>query len=282
MGQGGIPALTTVPFRTRLITQTSGGDGYWVGEGKPKGLTKFDFTGTTLEPLKVANISVASMELLRDSSPNAERLIRDGLVNALAARLDIDFLDPTKILVSTVSPASISNGVVAIPSTGTDADAVRADIAAMLQQYAAANNPPSTGVIMMSATVAITLMLMRNALGQREFPEITMNGGMLEGFPVITSQYISDFADSDGEFIFMVNASDIWVGDEGGVSVEMSDQASLQMDNAPTSPVDASTVMVSLWQHNLVGFKAERTINWAKRRSTAVAVLSGVAYGLSS
>jgi hypothetical protein len=130
----------------------------------------------------------------------------------------------------------------------------------------------------MSTNIAIALMGMRNALGQREFPDITMGGGILEGFPVLTSQHLANFGDSTGEFVFMVNASDIFVGDEGGVSVDMSDQASVQMDNDPAEPTIASTVLVSLWQRNLVGFRAERTINWAKRRASAVAVLGEVNY----
>jgi HK97 family phage major capsid protein/HK97 family phage prohead protease len=276
MGQGGIPGATRIPFRTRLITQTTGGEGYWVGEGNAKPLTKFDFTGTTLDPLKVANIAVITMELLRDSSPSAEAIVRDQLAAALAARLDIDFVDPAKVAVSGVSPASITNGVTPIASSGDDADAVRCDLQALLQSYADANNPPTTGVIIMSASKAIALMSMRNALGAREFPDMNMGGGFLEGFPVITSQYLSGFADTAGEYVFMINASDIWFADEGGVSVDMSDQASLQFDSAPDNPTTASTVMVSLWQRNLVAFRAERTINWAKRRSTAVAVLSGV------
>ena len=86
-GQGGIPSLRNVGFRMPLIGQTSGGSGYWVGEGKAKPLTKFDFSRTTLEPLKVANIAVASKEVLRDSSPSADGIIRDSLVAALRERL---------------------------------------------------------------------------------------------------------------------------------------------------------------------------------------------------
>ncbi|MNV94474.1 hypothetical protein D3C71_1892750 [compost metagenome] len=59
----------------------------------------------------------------------------------------------------------------------------------------------------------------------------------------------------------------------------MSTEASLQMDNEPDNPSTASTVMVSLWQRNLVGFRAERTINWARRRTSAVSYLTGVSWG---
>ena len=60
--------------------------------------------------------------------------------------------------------------------------------------------------------------------------------------------------------------------------IDASDQASVQMDTAPDSPPTASTALVSLWQMNFVGLRAERWINWAKRRSTAVGYISNANY----
>src|SRR5690606_22367589 len=108
-GQAGVPSLRRVPFRVPLIGQTTGGDGYWVGEGKAKPLTQWQYGQTNLEPTKVANIAVATEELLRDSSPSAEALIRDELANALRERLDIDFINPAKAAVAGISPASVLN-----------------------------------------------------------------------------------------------------------------------------------------------------------------------------
>ncbi|NTT99429.1 phage major capsid protein [Pseudomonas aeruginosa] len=276
-GTNGIPSLRRVPFRVPLIGQTSGGDGYWVGEGQAKPLTKFDFERKTLEPLKVANIAVATMEVIRDSSPAADGIIRDQLAAALRERLDIDFIDPAKAAVAGVSPASILNGVAGIPSSGNTADDVRADIRALFNAFIAANNAPTSGVWLMPATTALSLSLMQNPLGQAEFPGISMTGGELFGLPVIVSEYIPTA--SAGAVVALVNASDIYLGDEGGVDLSMSTEASLQMDNAPDNPTTASTVLVSLWQRNLVGFRAERAINWARRRASAVAYLTGVNWG---
>lgn len=271
-GVNGVPSLRQVPFRTPLIGQTSGGDGYWVGEGNAKPLTKFDFSRTTLEPLKVANIAVATMEALRDSSPSAEAIIRDQLVAALKQRLDVDFINPAKAAVAGISPASILNGVTPIPAAGTGtADDVRTDIRALFSAFIAANNAPTSGVWIMPTTIALALSLMLNPLGQPEFSGINMNGGTLFGLPVIVSEFATT--------VSLVNANDIYVADEGQVSVDMSREASLQMDNAPANPGDATTVLVSLWQRNLVGFLAERTINWAKRRPEAAQLLSGVNWG---
>src|SRR5690554_5144672 len=272
-GQGGVPSLRRVPFRVPLVGQTSGGDGYWVGEGQAKPLTKFDFSRTTLEPLKVANIAVATMEVVRDSSPSADIIIRDQLAAALRERLDTDFIDPTKAAVSGVSPASILNGVAGIASSGNDADAVRNDIRTLFNAFIATNNAPTSGVFIMQATTALALSLMQNPLGQSEFPGLSMSGGTLFGLPVIVSEYVP------AGVVALVNALDIYLGDEGGIDLSMSTEASLQMDSAPDNPSTDETVMVSLWQRNLVGFRAERSINWARRRASAVAYLTDVEWG---
>lgn len=282
-GTNGIPSLRRVPFRVPLIGQTGGGEGYWVGEGKAKPLTALDFSRTTLEPLKVANIAVATMEVLRDSSPSAEMIIRDSLAAALRERLDRDFINPAKTAVSGVSPASITNGATTIPATGTGtADDVRADIEAIFGAFIAANNAPTSGVWIMPATLALALSLMQNPLGQAEFPGVGMNGGTFFGLPVIVSEYVPTI--TGGTYVALVNASDVYLADDGGISVDMSREASLEMDSTPTMTSDSPTesTLVSLWQTNSVGFLAERTINWTRRRSSAVVVLSGVNWSPSA
>lgn len=279
-GNNGIPSLRKVPFRVPLIGQTAGGEGYWVGEGKGKPLTSFDFSRTTLEPLKVANICVLTEEVIRDSSPSAETIVRDQLVEALKARLDIDFINPAKTASAGVSPASITNGAPHSQGSGTgDADDVRADIRSLLNEYIAANNPPSTGVLVMRSGTALALSMMVNALGQSEFNGIGMNGGTLLSIPVITSEHVPSGV------VVMVNTQDIYLADEGGFRLDMSREASLEMldsslamDSIGVVPGTAAS-MVNLWQTNSVGFLAERTINWARRRTSAVAYLDTVAWG---
>jgi HK97 family phage major capsid protein/HK97 family phage prohead protease len=281
-GSGGIPSLRRIPFRVPLISQTAGGAAYWTPEGLGKGLTSFAFARTTLEPLKVANITVATMELLRDSSPSAEGILRDQLAAALRERLDIDFIDPDKAAnTPTGSPASITNGITPIPSSGNTAADVRVDIKAAMESFIAANNAPSTGVWIMPATTALGLSLLYNANGVQEFPGISLAGGTLFGIPVITSEYVP--ADSDGAIVALVNASDIYLGDDGGVRIDVSREASLLMDTAPTNQASvdtpAASSVVSMFQTNSVAFLAERTINWARRRASGVAVISDVNWG---
>lgn len=288
-GTGNIPSLRRVPFRVPLIGQTSGGQGYWVGEGKAKPLTKFDFEKKLLEPCKVANIAVATMEVLRDSSPSAELILRDSLAAALRARLDTDFIAPNKAAVANVSPGSITNGAVFVASAGDDADAVRQDLKAAFGAFIAANNTPTNGVWIMPSTVALSLSLMTNPLGQKEFPGITMGGGTLEGLPVIVSEYVPTAYDHDGAgtahvsgaIVSLVNASDIYLADDGDIAVDMSQEASLEMVDNPTgdSVTPTAVELVSMFQTNSVAFRAERTINWARRLQSAVVTIAGVNWG---
>ncbi len=273
-GSAGVPGLRRVPFRVPLIRQTGGAVGYWVGEGAAKPLTKPAWGRTELSPLKAANIAVATMEALRDSSPSAETLLRDDLAAAIAAAIDTAFIDPTNAGSAGVKPASITNGLTAIPSSGNDAAAIREDVRAAMAAFIAANNPLSAGVWMMSSTTALALSMMRTALDQPEFSGITMNGGTFFGLPVVVSEYITDY-------VVLANASDIWFADDGDVAVDMSTEASLQMMDNPTvnSITPTATDLVSMFQTNSVAFRAERTINWARRRDTGVALISGVAWG---
>lgn len=274
-GTDGIPSLRRVPFRTPLITQTGAGQGYWVGEGQAKPLTNFTWTRTTIDPLKVANIAVITDELIRSSSPSADAMIRDSLVDALRARLDTDFIDPDKAAQAGISPASITNGVTPVDSTGTDADAVSADVQAAMAGFIAANNAPTTGVWIMSATRALALSMMRNALGQSEYGNLSMNGGTFGGLPVIVSEYVAP------DTVILVNAADIYLADEGGFAVDSSTEASLQMDDAPThnSTTPTAAQLVSMFQTNSVAIRAERTINWARRRASSVQIISGAHWG---
>ena len=271
-GTGNIPSLREVPFNIRVPVQTSGGSADWVGQGKPKPLTNFNFETITFGFSKVAAISVLTEELLRFSNPKADVLVRNSLAEAVIARLDVDFVNPAKSEVIGVSPGSITNGATTIPSTGSPDD----DSTAAFQVFIDANLQPTGAVWLMSSSTALALSKRKNALGQKEYPDMTMFGGIFEGLPAIVSQYV-------GNQLLLVNAPDVYLADEGGVAVDMSSEASLEMESAPThdSVTPTGVELVSMWQTNSVAIRAERWINWKRRRTAAVAVISGVNYSSS-
>lgn len=275
---GRIPGLRRVPFNVQIPRATGDPSVNWVGEGKVKPVSAMAFDSITLRWNKVAGIVPITEELMKFSNPAADTLVRDALVAAIAYLTDRDFLDPTKTATD-VSPASVTQGVTPIVASGTTADALRADLGRLLAAYLVANMSVSGLVLVMTSVMAMRLSLMRNALDQKEFPDINMAGGTLEGIPVIVSENIvaANGSPGDGGLIVALNAPEILLAEEG-VSVDVSREASLQMETTPDSPATASTVLVSLWQHNMVGIRAERYITWLKRRAGAVQYINGANY----
>lgn len=276
-GMGNVPALARLDFYTPYVTQTGGGAAYWVGEGKPKPLTAFDFDRATLTPLKIANIAVLTEENIRYSTPNSDVIVRKALVDAIAAGLDVAFVDPANNGSANVKPPSVTYGASAIVSPGTgDADDVRLAVRALMQKFIDASNAPTAGVWIMSASNALALSLMVNALGQPEFAGISMAGGVFFGLPVIVSQHI-------GSVVALVAADQVFLGDEGGVQVDMSREASLEMRSSGLgmdgTAGTATAASVSMFQTNMVALRAERAINWKRARASAVAYLTAAAWG---
>jgi len=269
-GLNGIPSLRRVPFNVRITGQATGASASWVGQGLAKPVTQFDTSASSLGFTKIATIAVLTQELAKFSSPNAETMVRDELAAAVIERMDQDFINPAISAIADVRPASILSGVTPVTMTGTDGDAVRAALGDLLAVYLTANNSPRSAVIILPSTLALEWSLLTNALGQPEFPSLSMSGGTLQGIPVITSQYASIGGFS---LFIMVNASDIFLADDGGVSVDVSREATVLMSNDPVA--DAATgTSVNLWQNNLIGLRAERFVNWAKRRAGAAQYIS--------
>jgi len=260
---GKIPNLRHVPFNISVTAQTGGGTYGWVGQGAPKPVGKLAFSAATLGFAKCAGIIVISEELARFSSPSAEDLIRRDMRDGIAAFLDVEFTDPTKAPVANVSPGSITNGAVLIPSAGPTPANARTDINAMAGAMLAAGISTAGAVLLMSETNALALGGSVNALGQSIFPGLSATGGTVLGYPAITSQAL-------GTNVIMLNGEGILLADEGGVEIDVSREASVQMDSAPDNPPAATTVLVSLWQNNLVGLRADRIINWKRARNGAV------------
>ena len=285
---GRIDGLRRVPFNIKVPRQTGGASASWVGEGAPKPVSSLAFDSITLGHTKVAGIVVMTEELVRFSNPAAEDIVRRDLIETIGGLIDKDFVDPAKAAVSGVSPASITNGVTPVVATGKTADHLRADVQALMAKFITANLSLSGAVWIMTETQALAIAMLLNPLGQPEFPGLSINGGTAGtffGIPVILSENIpaqdavvGPPAIPAGSRIILAKASEIMLADDGQVMLDASNQASLQMDTAPTNPPTATTVMVSLWQMNMVGIRAERFINWTKRRTGAVQYITGAAY----
>jgi len=260
---GKVDGFFRVPFNVSVQAQTGGGTYQWVGQGAPKPVGKLAFSTITLTILKCAGIIVITEELARTSTPSAEEVIRRDMLAGIATFLDMQFIDPAQAPVAGVSPGSVTNGVTPITSAGTTPANARTDIQAMANAMVALNIPTAGAVVILSETNALAFTNALNPLGQPLFPGMSQGGGLIMGYKAITSQ-------AAGNVVALVQPSAILYADDGGVTIDVSREASLQMDTALDNPPLATTLLTSLWQMNLVGLRAERFINWKKARTGIV------------
>lgn len=270
-----------IPFNVRIPRQTSGGTARWVGQGKSKPVTKFDFDAIFSAFTKVAAISVITEELARFSDPAAEALIRDQLADAVIERIDSDLFDPDIPAVANVNPAGLLNGVapVAGPSGTVDPDSIRCAILGLWAPWDATNMGARPAYYTTPA-VARFLAFMRDALGTVAFPGMTATGGTLDGIPVRTSQYLANNGGSGGSPFILVDESEIYLADDGSVTLDASREASIEMSDTPTGSSSATVTtqgspLVSMFQTNSIALRAERFIWWGARRSVAVQWIDG-------
>jgi len=267
---GRIPGLRQVPFNVSVPTQTGGGTYAWVGQGLAKPVTAAAFSTTSVPFAKAAGIIVLTEELVKLSSPSAEETVRNEMIAGMSQFLDTQFITPAVAAVANVNPASITNGAGSAAASGPTAANARADLAAAVATFTAAEIPMDGSVWIMSDSNAFGLSMALNSLGNPAFPGITMEGGTLFGRPVIISN-------TAAALVVLVHAPSILFADEGGVKIDVSREATIQMNDAPMVP-DATTVFRSLWQDNLVGIRAERMITWIRARTAAVRVITAAAY----
>lgn len=251
-------------FNTRMAIQTGGSTVNWVGEAGVKPVTELAFDEVTLPYHKIAGIVVLTEELVRLSTPSAEQVVRNDLVAQIARFMDAQFLDPT--ITSTGSrPASVTNGVASPSASGTDADALYLDLNTALATFDNNENAENL-VILMTPALARGISTLRNAMGLMEFPTMNASGGTLLGYQVVVSSSVP------AGTIIIINPADILKADDGRVSLDASNQATLDMSGG-------SSPSFNLWQKNCIGIRAERWVTYKVVRDGAVAIIDTASYG---
>lgn len=271
---GRIAGMRPVPFNVRIPRQTSGGSVGWVGQSGYKPVSKLAFDSVVIPPTKVAGIVVITQELARFSDPSAEALVRADMIRTIADFTDAQFIDSSVAAVANVSPASITNGVTPTASSGSTVAQILTDVAAVMSDMVAAKIPMRGLYWVMNSRTKIFLQNLRTAQDVFAFPELQQ--GMFRGYPVVDSVAVpaNGGAGTNEATITLLAAPEIMLADDGEVMIDVSTEAAVAMDTAPSG----ATSLTSLWQNNLIGIRAERMMHWLARHSGAVQLIGGVTY----
>jgi hypothetical protein len=254
---GRIEGLRRIPLRTRLVTAASGFAAAWVGEGKAVPLSAATYDEDTLPPRKLAALCVVSNELLESADPAAEQMIRNDLIAACVDALNQSFIDPANAGVSDVEPASITNGVTAIPATGDGLTDIRNLIDTFPGDLERA--------ILIGSPLSFAGLHDPNVL-----PGLGVRGGEAIGIPAIA-------ATAAGDTLVLLDPDGIALG-EAEMALKVSTQGTIEMSDAPTQDAVTPTAVnqVSLWQSDATAIMAEKVIAWKVARPS-VSLVTGVA-----
>jgi hypothetical protein len=253
---GRIPGTRKLPLK---VTVATGGNTSvdWVAEGSPTPVSAGVFATATLGAALLGGIAVITKEVAEFAAPDAEALLNADLTNASVAAMDASFVSPVAA-VSGLSPAGILAGATPVISSGTTPALIAADFNTLFAKFPAASVTLRQPVIVMTPATAIFLATLRDSAGGAAFADITVNGGTLFGVPVLTSASVPSSV-SGGSIIAVVEGSQVLYGD-GGANIDVSQYASLQLDDAPSA---GAQPLVSLFQLNLLGVRLQRVVNWA-------------------
>jgi hypothetical protein len=252
---GKLTAKRRVAFNSSTAVALSGPTFKWTAQTGPKSVSNMQFAGATLPPLKSSGILVLSRELVLLTSNAAVNSIRRELTRGMSQFLDGALTDPVVAAVGGVSPASITNGAPSVGSAGATAASALTDVKALVNAFVAANPGAESAAMLMSPAVAVALAVASNS------QTLGINGGSLYGIPVYTGFV--------GSRVIVLDPTALLLADEGGMELDLSQQASVEMDSAATSPPTASTVLVNFFASNLVGIRLSRFINWRMARANS-------------
>jgi HK97 family phage major capsid protein/HK97 family phage prohead protease len=268
----GIGAIT-VP--SRLSTPNLAGD--FVGEGQPIRVAQGGLTSVKLTPHKMAVISTFTRELARQSNPQIEQVIREGILQDTALALDTRLLD--NVAGNLIRPAGLANGVVPIASAGTTAENIQTDLRAALDPILALNGGRRL-VWLLHPSRLIGLQSVQAAAGTFVYRDEIQNGRLFGYEYVVSTNVPSDE-------LWLIDVAD-FASANGVVEWEVSDTATLHMeqDQADVKPIVGGTAAApvpavpsrSLFQTATIGIRFIHDVSWVMRRPGMISIIDGVAW----
>jgi HK97 family phage prohead protease len=254
--------------------------GSFIGEGQPIPVRQAAFGAVILTPKKLGVITVMTREIDEHSIPAIEALLRDAISEDTGQSIDSILLDTNPA--DTVRPAGIRWNITPIVATTVAAQAdpfrrlvmdTRLLRAALIEStYGNVRSPVWIMNPIRADSIALT-----PATGVDAFPfRNEVRAGTFEGWPVLESTIIAD------DQMIAVDAADFVTVGQGAPVFEVSDQATLHMEDTEPQPIvgggtpdpgggastggTPATPVRSMWQTDSYALRMLYRLNWTLRR----------------
>jgi HK97 family phage major capsid protein len=263
-----------IPTRNRTPSLA----GSFVGEGLAIPVRQGMFSSQTLTPKKMAVISTWTREMGDHSIPAIEGLIRAAIQEDTSVATDSVLIDANPA--TTIRPAGLLNGEGATAATaGGGIAAIIGDLTALIGALATSTYGNLRAPVWLMNPTDLLRVSLAQATNTGIFPfkeEIAQ--GTLNNIPVIDSATVPT------KTMILVDAADFVVVGGEAPRMEMSDQATLHMeDTSPTDLVAGSPGVVaspqrSLFQTDSLALRMIMPLNWVQRRAGTVAWTQAVTW----
>jgi HK97 family phage prohead protease/HK97 family phage major capsid protein len=263
-----------IPTRSRTPSIA----GSFVGEGQAIPVRQGAFTTQALVPKKMAVITTWTREMDEHSIPAIEGILREAIQVDTTVAIDSVLIDANPATV--IRPAGLLNGVAAITATaGGGLAALIGDLKLLVQAITATtfgNVRVPAWLMNPSDVLSVGLTSAANT-GIFPFKEEVARGTLLN-IPII------DSATVPVKTVILVDAADFVVAGGEAPRFEISDQATLHMeDTAPLDLVSGSPGTVaspqrSLFQTDSLALRMVLPLNWLQRRAGTVAWVQNVTW----
>jgi HK97 family phage major capsid protein len=228
----------------------------WVGEGGQKPVTKGNMTKQTIVPHKIATIFAASSEVVRANPAGYITTMRSKVAEAIALAFDAAVLNGTNtpfgayVGQTTKSVSLVDPGGAGVASNNNVYDALNNGLSLLVND----GKRKWTGTLFDDISEPI-INGAKDTSGRPLFLESAytdINAPFRTGRTIGRPTYLSDHVSTGSTLGYMGDFRQIVWGQIGGLSFDVSDQASLDLSAAQ----DGSGI-VSLWQNNLVAIRVE-------------------------
>jgi HK97 family phage major capsid protein len=263
-----------LPTRSRTPTIA----GSFVGEGMAIPVRQGAFTSQTFGPKKMAVITTWTREMADHSLPAIEGVLRQAIQEDTAISLDSVLLDSNPS--TTIRPAGILNGIsVTTATAGGGINAVVGDIKGLVGALVTATYGNIRSPVWLMNPAELLSASLVNAPNTGIFPfKEEIGRGTLNNIPIIDSATVPP------KTVILVDAADFVVMPDDNMRFEISDQATLHMeDTSPLDLVSGSPGVVaapqrSLFQTDSLALRMIFPINWSFRRTGMVAYTQSVTW----
>lgn len=226
----------------------------WIGEGDMKPITKGNMTSQVIAPHKIATIFVASAETVRANPANYLGTMRTKVATAFATAFDGAALSGTDSPFPTYLAQATKTVSLADPGGAGVSDLNAYDALAVNGLSLLVNAGKKWTHTLLDDVTEPILNGAKDGNGRPLFIESTYGEAaspFRQGRVVARPTILSDHVKSGTTVGYMGDFSKVIWGQVGGLSYDVSDQATLNL-GTPDEPN-----FVSLWQHNLVAVRVE-------------------------